>query len=58
MWVKEFLDYLQSERNYSARTVKEYGDDLRGFESFFKSLDARLTWNAVDSDIIRDWMFP
>ncbi len=56
MWVKEFLDYLQSERNYSARTVEEYGDDLRGFESFFKSLDARLTWDAVDSDIIRDWM--
>ena len=56
MKVTEFLDYLESERNYSKRTVGEYGDDLRGFESFFKSLDAGLTWETVDSDIIRDWV--
>ena len=54
--VKEFLDYLRCERNYSARTVKEYGDDLREFELFFKNLDTTLTWENVDSDVIRDWM--
>lgn len=56
MLVKEFLDYLRSERNCSARTVGEYGDDLQKFESFFKNLDATLTWETVDSDVIRDWM--
>ena len=54
--VKEFLDYLRCERNYSARTVKEYGDDLREFELFFKNLDTTLTWENVVSDVIRDWM--
>ena len=56
MKVKEFLDYLRYERNYSARTVKEYGDDLRGFELFFKNMDTALTWETIDSDVIRDWM--
>lgn len=56
MLVKEFLDYLRSERNCSARTVGGYGDDLQKFESFFKNLDATLTWETIDSDVIRDWM--
>ena len=56
MLVKEFLDYLRSERNCSARTVGEYGYDLQKFESFFKNLYATLTWETVDSDVIRDWM--
>ena len=54
--VKEFLNYLRNERNYSGRTIKEYGDDLREFESFFKNLDTLLSWETVDPDVIRDWM--
>lgn len=56
MMIKEFLNYLRFERNCSVRTVKEYGNDLKEFESFFKNLDAHLSWESVDSDIIRDWM--
>lgn len=56
MMIKEFLNYLQFERNYSVRTVKEYGNDLKEFESFFKNLDDHLSWESVDSDLIRDWM--
>ena len=56
MLVKEFLNYLRNERNYSGRTIKEYGDDLREFESFFKNLDTLLSWETVDPDVIRDWM--
>lgn len=56
MIIKEFLDYLQFERNYSAKTVDAYGKDLRAFESYFKNLDNHLSWESVDSDIIRDWM--
>lgn len=54
--IKEFLNYLEFERNYSARTVDVYGKDLRAFESYFKNLDTHLSWESVDSDVIRDWM--
>ena len=56
MMIKEFLNYLQYERNRSALTVKSYGEDARAFESYFKNLDTHLSWESVDSDIIRDWM--
>lgn len=54
--IDEFLNYLKFERNYSARTVDVYGKDLRAFESYFKNLDAHLSWESLDSDVIRDWM--
>lgn len=56
MMIKKFLNYLQLERNYSPLTVKSYGDDLESFELYFKNLDTHLSWEFVDSDIIRGWM--
>ena len=56
MTIDRFLSYLQYERNRSERTVKAYGDDLRSFEAFFKNLDDQLSWESVDSDVIRSWM--
>lgn len=56
MMIKLFLEYLQSERNCSAKTIAAYGKDLNEFELFFKKLDSHLEWNSVDKDIIRDWM--
>lgn len=56
MMIEEFLDYLRYERNRSPLTVKNYGDDLRAFREFFKSLDNHLSWQSVDADIVRDWM--
>ena len=56
MMIEEFLDYLRYERNRSPLTVKNYGDDLRTFYVFFKSLDDHLSWQSVDADIVRDWM--
>lgn len=56
MMVERFLNYLLLEKNCSERTVRSYGLDLRLFESYFKNLDARLSWESVDSDVIRDWM--
>ena len=32
MIIKEFLNYLQYERNRSALTVKSYGEDVSAFE--------------------------
>lgn len=56
MTIEGFLNYLTHERNYSAMTVKSYGEDLSAFEEFFRNLDAELSWESVDSDVIRDWM--
>ena len=54
--IEGFLDYLRYERNRSQLTVEGYGRSLRNFESYFKNRDSQLSWESVDSDIIRDWM--
>ena len=51
-----FLDYLKLERNYSPATVKHYRDDLKEFERFFQELDLQLSWETIESDIVRRWM--
>ena len=56
MTIDEFLNYLRHERNYSERTVQSYGEDLQRFEAYFKNQDSQLSWESVDSDVIRDWM--
>ena len=56
MMVDKFLEYMRYERNRSPRTVQDYEDDLRMFESFFKNKDSQVSWESVDSDLIRDWL--
>lgn len=41
--IKRFLDYIAIEKRYSARTVGEYGDDLKAWCAF-------LRWNPEDFD--------
>jgi len=54
--IENFLNYLQFELNRSALTVSSYGDDLHAFEAYFKAKDIELSWESIDSDVIRDWM--
>ncbi len=54
--IEEFLNYLQFERRRSPLTIKSYSEDLHAFELFFKNVDNQLSWESVDSDVIRDWM--
>ena len=56
MLIKDFLDYLRLERNYSERTIVSYGTDLREFEAFFKKTDAELDFKKIHSDNVRNWM--
>ena len=56
MMIEDFLNYLQYEQNRSELTVKSYAEDLKSFEAYFEILDGHLSWESVDSDIIRDWM--
>ncbi len=55
MLVDSFLEYLKSERNYSQATITSYATDLVQFETFFESLNEDITWETVDSSIIREW---
>ena len=54
--IEKFLDYLRYEQNRSPLTVANYEADLRAFELFFKNLDSQLSWQSVDTDVVRDWM--
>ncbi len=56
MMIEGFLDYLRYELRRSPLTVKNYADDLRAFERFFKNLNGQISWESVDGDVIRDWM--
>ena len=53
---EEFLSYLRFEKNRSQQTVQSYAEDLKLFEAYFKDLDNLLSWETIDSAIIRDWM--
>lgn len=54
--IDKFLNYLRYERNCSALTVRNYGKDLKAFEAYFRNLSDELSWQTVDTDVIRDWM--
>lgn len=54
--VEEFLNYLTYERNRSELTVKNYCGDLHAFEAYFRNLSSQLSWESVDSNVIRGWM--
>ena len=54
--IEKFLDYLKYERNRSELTVQSYERSLREFESYFKNRQGQLSWESIDSDVIRDWM--
>lgn len=56
MLIKDFLNYLQLERNYSERTIVAYEADLREFEEYFKKTDAELDFRSIHSDNVRNWM--
>lgn len=56
MWVDSFLDYLKIERGYSPRTIQVYHDDLKAFKAFYEESDLVLTWETIESDVVRNWM--
>ena len=56
MMIYQFLNYLRYERNSSPQTVQTYEESLREFESYISLRDSRLSLQAVDADLIRDWM--
>ena len=56
MMINQFLNYLRYERSASSQTVQTYEESLREFESYISFRDRGLSLQAVDADLIRDWM--
>ena len=56
MMINQFLNYLRYERSASSQTVQTYEESLREFESYISLRDSGLSLQAVDADLIRDWM--
>ena len=54
--IDRFLNYLRYERNASPQTVQTYEEGLREFESYLALRERGLSLQAVDTDLIRDWM--
>ena len=53
---RRFLSYLASDKGYSPLTIMKYRDVLEGFEAFYISQEATLTWQTIDADLVRRWI--
>lgn len=54
--IDRFVDYLRFEKGRAILTVDSYRRDLENFKNYFTRLSDGITWQTVDTDIIRDWM--
>ena len=55
-WIKDFIDYLQYERNYSRKTTEVYQADLEAFKQFYEAIDSDINWAEMPADIVRQWV--
>ena len=54
--IQKFLDYIAIEKRYSARTVGEYGDDLKAWCQFLKVKVEDFDPKNVDAEDVKAWM--
>ena len=54
--IRRFLDYIAIEKRYSARTVKEYGDDLKMFCAFLGWDLEEFDPSKLDAEDVKAWM--
>lgn len=52
--IRDFLDYLKSERNYSVKTIASYQSDLEKFFNFLNS--EGILMDEVDAVVIRNFL--
>lgn len=55
---REYLKYIKYQRNYSAKTVTAYQNDLLQFESFLVDVfnQNKIVWSFVNKNIIRQFL--
>lgn len=56
MFIDTFIEFLRSERNYSLHTIRAYKTDLRSFEEYLIGVDATLSVQNADADLVRGWV--
>lgn len=56
MQIHDFLEYMRHERGRSEHTIEGYRLDIESLQAYFNNLDEALTFETIDSDVIRDWM--
>ncbi|MBR3884468.1 MAG: tyrosine-type recombinase/integrase [Bacteroidaceae bacterium] len=56
MFIDTFIEFLRSERNYSLHTIRAYKTDLRSFEEYLIGVDAALSVQNADADLVRGWV--
>lgn len=56
MLTDSFLDYLRYERNYSAKTVKAYGEDVLQLQEFVQEEVGEFHPAEVKTELIREWI--
>ena len=54
--IRRFLDYIAIEKRYSARTVGEYGDDLRAWCAFLGWEVTEFDPSKVGAEDVKLWM--
>ncbi|MBQ0049529.1 MAG: tyrosine-type recombinase/integrase [Bacteroidales bacterium] len=54
--IKDFVNYLANERNYSQRTCTSYNRSLKEFRTYIDSLEGGVTWQTLNTDMIRNWV--
>ena len=54
--IQKFLDYIAIEKRYSARTVGEYGDDLKAWCKFLRVKVEDFDPKNVDAEDVKAWM--
>ncbi len=54
--LEQFLKYLEVEKNYSAQTIRSYGDDLRQFFSFCGIEPSQHPFPTVNHRQVRTWL--
>lgn len=55
-YIESFLSYLQFEKNYSERTIGEYGDDLAMYVRYLEEEVGDYDLLQPDLDLVRGWM--
>lgn len=56
MLTETFLDYLRFERNYSDKTIVEYGRDIAQFRNFLQEGGEEFVPDRVEAESIREWI--
>lgn len=57
MLIESFLDYLRFERNYSDKTIAEYGRDIAQFRNFLQEGGSEdFNPSLIQADDVREWI--